>query len=125
MEPCDAFGRFFKELRIGTRLTLRKFCLTYGLDPGNLSKMERGLMPPPSSREKLEQYASYLGLKEGDDNWYQFFDLAAACSGRIPADVMDDARLVEKLPLVFRTLRGQKVEDEDQLEELAELIRKA
>lgn len=123
METSLRFGKFFKNMRLRTGLTLRNFCFTFSLDPGNLSKLERGLVPPPASREKLEKYASYLELKEGTDEWYEFFDLAAACTGRIPADVMSDSRLVEKLPLVFRTLRGQKV-SEDQLDELAELIRK-
>jgi transcriptional regulator with XRE-family HTH domain len=124
MEPFALFGAFFKEMRARTGLPLRKFCLTHGVDPGNLSKIERGLLPPPASREKLGKYAAWLGLKEGTDEWYEFFDLAAACSGKIPPDVMSNAELVQKLPLVFRTLRGQKV-PEEQLDELAELIRKA
>lgn len=123
MNLLSFFGQFFKKMRQLTGLTLRQFCLEHGLDPGNISKMERGLAPPPSSREKLEKYANALQIKESSDNWYEFFDLAAACSGKIPPDVMSDTQLVEKLPLVFRTLRGQKVPKE-QLDELAELIRR-
>lgn len=123
MSSLSFFGQFFKKMRQLTGLTLRQFCLEHGLDPGNISKMERGLAPPPSSREKLEKYATALQIKESSDNWYEFFDLAAACSGKIPLDVMSDTQLVEKLPLVFRTLRGQKVPKE-QLDELAELIRR-
>jgi transcriptional regulator with XRE-family HTH domain len=111
-------------MRQKRRLTLREFCLKFGLDPGNISKMERGLLPPPSSREKLEQYASFLHLSEGTNEWYEFFDLAAACTGRIPPYLMDDSQLVKRLPLVFRTLRGQKV-PEDQLDTLAEVIRRS
>lgn len=114
------FGAFFKELRLKTGLTLREFCLEHHLDPGNLSRLERGLVPPPQGREKLEEYAGFLGLRKGSDPWYQFFDLAAAEVGRIPEDVMSDAQVVAKLPLLFRTLRGQKVPEE----KLDELIRK-
>jgi len=124
MQLTNSFGQFFKAMRQKTRLTLRNFCLKYGLDPGNISKMERGLIPPPTSREKLEQYASFLQLKEGSTEWYEFFDLAAASSGKIPPYLMDDPELVKRLPLVFRTLRGQKV-PENQLNDLAEIIRKS
>jgi transcriptional regulator with XRE-family HTH domain len=117
------FGQYFKKMRQKRGLTLRKFCFKYGRDPGNISKLERGVIAPPRSREKLEEYASFLGIKEGTDEWYNYFDLAAACSGNIPHYVMDDDSLVERLPLVFRTLRGEKV-PKDKLKELAELIRK-
>jgi transcriptional regulator with XRE-family HTH domain len=118
------FGRFFKEMRLRLGLGLREFCLTNGLDAGNISKLERGLVAPPRSREKLQDYASLLQLSEGSDEWYEFFDLAAAETGRIPDDILDDAALVEKLPVVFRTLRGKKV-SEEKLDELVERIRRA
>jgi transcriptional regulator with XRE-family HTH domain len=118
------FGEFFKAVRGRRGLTLRRFCLTHGLDPGNISRMERGLMPPPTGREKLEKLASYLELKVGSDEWYEFFDLAAASAGRVPEYVMDNAELVKRLPLVFRTLRGQKPEKE-KLDSLVEAVRKA
>ena len=86
--------------------------------------MERGLLPPPQSQEKLAEYARALGLKKGSDQWYEFFDLAAASSGQIPPDVMSDKELVAKLPLFFRTIRRQKVSDK-KLQELAEKIRRA
>ena len=117
------FGQYFKKMRQKRGLTLRKFCFKHGIDPGNISKLERGVNAPPRSREKLEEYASHLRIKEGTDEWYTYFDLAAACSGNIPHYIMSDDSLVEKLPLVFRTLRGEKVPI-DKLKELAELIRK-
>jgi len=123
MKDFTMFGKFFKELRKRRGLTLRQFCLENNLDPGNISKLERGKTHPPSSRELLEKYASYLQIEVGSDDWYNFFDYAAACSGKIPMDVMKDEDLVEKLPFIFRTLRGQKVPKE-KLEELVELIRR-
>ena len=124
MKDFTLFGRFFKELRQRSGLTLRQFCQQNGLDPGNISKIERGKIAPPNSHEILEKYASYLEIEEGSDNWYNFFDYAAACSGKIPASVMNNDKLVDKLPLIFRTLRGQKVSKE-QLDDLAEFIRRA
>ena len=123
MSLNNSFGNYFKEMRLKAGFTLRKFCQTYNLDPGNISKLERGKLRPPSS-QKLEQYANCLKIPRGSNEWYEFFDLAAAEAGRIPEDVMSDEMLVEKLPLVFRTLRGQKV-SEEQLEELIGLIRRS
>ena len=31
-------------------LTLREFCRRNGFDPGNVSRLERGLVPPPQTR---------------------------------------------------------------------------
>ena len=118
------FGSFFKQLRVNQRRTLREFCLEHGLDPGNLSRLERDRQPPPQSREKLEQYARALGIQEGGDDWYEFFDLAAVGAGRIPDALLSDEGVVARLPLVFRTLRQQRV-DGDQLDELIELIRRS
>ncbi len=113
------FGPQVKNLRIKRGLTLREFCLSHGLDPGNMSRLERGLVPPPESRERITELAGFLGLKAGSDEWQQLFDLAAADSGRIPEDVMSDEEVVAKLPILFRTLRGEKVP----AEKLNELIR--
>lgn len=124
MSKDNTFGRFFKEMRLRTGLSLRQFCLDHGLDPGNTSKMERGLASPPQSKEKLEEYAKYLGIEKDSDDWYNFFDYAAASTGRLPPDVMSDEELVKKLPVVFRTLRGQKL-PVDKLKQLAELIRRS
>jgi hypothetical protein len=54
---------------------------------------------------------------------YTFFDLAAAETGRIPPEILEDEAIVEKLLILFRTLRGQKVSDE-QLDELVRKLRK-
>lgn len=121
---CNVFGQFFKEMRLRTGLSLRQFCLDHGLDPGNISKMERGLASPPQSKDKLEEYAQYLSIEKDSDDWYKFFDYAAASTGRIPPDVMSDEELVKKLPVVFRTLRGQKLSVE-KLSDLVELIRRS
>ena len=123
MTKATRFGEFFKRRRIALGETLRQFCHKNGLDPGNISRLERGLLPPPQGREVLASYAKHLKLKKGSDEWYEFFDLAAAGAGRIPPSILDDEELVEKLPILFRTLRGQRVSDE-QLDELVRKIRK-
>ncbi len=116
------FGDFFKKKREEKRISLRQFCSQNGLDAGNISKMERGLMPPPHGHEKLEEYAGLLGIKKGSDDWYSFFDLAATETGKIPTEILKQGDIVNQLPVLFRTLRGQKVSDE-QLDQLIHLIK--
>lgn len=116
------FGEFFKKKRIELGKTLRQFCMENNLDPGNISKLERGILPPPTSEEKLEHYARCLKIKKGSDEWYEFFDLAHASAGRIPEEIVSDENLLSKLPLVFRTLRGQKLTRE-QLNKLAKKLK--
>jgi len=117
------FGEFFKTKRIERRHTLRDFCKLYGLDAGNISKIERGLLPPPESKEKLEQYCEHLGFKEGTSDWYEFFDLAAAGKGSIPADLRSDQRILDALPIIFRTFRDKKISAK-KIDELIEAIKK-
>jgi transcriptional regulator with XRE-family HTH domain len=116
------FGNRLKEIRIAKGVTLREFCQANGLDPGNYSRLERGLFPAPQKEELLAKYATALGLKKGTDEWLEFFDLAAASRGEIPRDLLSDEEVVEKLPALFRTLRGSPI-TEDQLDELIEKIR--
>jgi len=102
------FGELFKTKRIELGLTLRQFCLDNNLDPGNISKLERSILPPPQ-HEKLIEYAKLLKIKEGTDEWYQFIDLAAELGGKVPEDIMKDEAVVDKLPVLFRTLRGREI----------------
>ena len=120
----QTFGQFFKEKRITLRKTLRRFCFENGLDPGNISRLERGIMPPPQGSDKLEEYARYLQIKKGTDDWYKFFDLARIEAGRIPDELLKDEAIAASLPILFRTLRGQKI-SEKKLEKLVELIKKS
>src|SRR5690606_27885083 len=90
--------------------TLRSFCLRHKLDPGNISRLERGRAAPPESQEILETYAKALKLKQGSEQWHAFMDAAAAERGRIPVDLMDD-EVIEKLPVLFRALRDAKTDD--------------
>lgn len=123
MNPKALFGEFFKAKRIERGFTLREFCRKFSLNPGNLSKMERGLLPPPDKDEKLEEYASYMGIEKGSADWYQFFDLSHACRGKIPKEFLEDEELIRSLPLIFRTFRSKKISNE-RLNDLIERIKK-
>jgi len=62
------FGDYFKELRRGKRLTLREFCRRADVDPGNTSKIERGILPPPRYKV-LARYAQVLGISTESEEW--------------------------------------------------------
>lgn len=119
----ERFGEFFEFLRQRNHLTLREFCKRADCDPANISRMERGLMPPPKNLDILERYADVLSLEAGSEDRQSFFDLAAVDQGMVPADIMENADLVKALPVFFRTLRGQKPTP-DEMQRIAEKIKK-
>jgi hypothetical protein len=92
------------------------------LDPGNLSKYERELLPPPQDPSTLDRMARALQLKKGTDAHREFTDLAAASAGRIPTDLQSDPKVVARMPLLFRAVRGRKFSPEELLE-LAEQLK--
>lgn len=110
------FGPWVRYRRAEIGLTLRRFALETDLDPGNLSKYERGLLPPPQDPGTLERMARALQLKKGTDEHRELTDLAAASAGRIPADLQSDPMVVARMPLLFRALRGRKFSREDIIE---------
>lgn len=110
------FGPFLKQLRMARKISLRQFSLSAEADPGNISRIERGVLPPPQDRSILDRYAGALGLKDGEDEWFTFYDLAAADRGIIPRDLMQNEEIVSFLPAFFRTLRGVKPTGEEMLQ---------
>ena len=106
----SGFGVYFKELRKRKGRTLRAFCQANGFDPGNISRLERGIAPPPESQAKLRQYGKALGLRKGSMEWIEFFDRAAGARRQLPVDLLRDGKVLEKLPALFRTLRAGRVE---------------
>ena len=119
-----SFGSLLKQHRQSLGKTLREFCLENGFDPGNHSRLERGLYPPPEGHDLIEKYALAADLIPGTDDWIEFFDTAALERGNIPTDLMADKEVVEKLPVLFRTLRAQRVTPES-LNDLVEKIRRS
>ncbi len=116
------FGPWVRYRRAEISLTLRRFALETELDPGNLSKYERGLLPPPQVPGTLEKMARALKLRKGTDAHREFTDLAAASAGRIPADLQSDPKIIARMPLLFRAVRGRKFSRED-LVELADKLK--
>lgn len=120
---ASAFGHMFKELRMKSNQSLREFCVRHRYDPGNISKLERGLMAPPQSEEKLIEYGSALGLVRGSSDMQAFVDTGLTCAGQIPTDIMSNEDLVAKLPVLLRTLNKKLTQE--QLDGFIKMIRES
>lgn len=118
------FGELIKEIRSQKRIGLREFCIAADCDPSNWSKIERGMLPPPQDAVVLNRIATILGLSETSEERETIFDFAAIDAGKIPKYVLDDAELVKRLPVFFRTATGKKPTAE-KLKTLAEILRRA
>lgn len=123
-EDSVNFGGFVKERRIKQELTLREFCERHGFDPGNHSRLERGVYGPPQDRSKLEELAHALGIERESEEWEEFHTLAAVENGHIPKSVLEDKELLRRLPVLFRTI-GSKPLPAEKLDELIEMIKRS
>ena len=103
----SSFGVFFAELRQRQQKTLRQFCLDNDFDPGNVSKLERGLVQPPKG-EVLKKYAYALGLKKSSTDWQRFMALAATSAGKIPENLQNEKAVMSQLPVLFMALAAKK-----------------
>jgi len=116
------FGELFKKLRIRSEMTLRQFCEENGFDPGNISKLERDILPAPHAEQKLKTYAKALSIRPGDDEHIEFFDLAAASNKNFSIKNIKDQDLLNRLPVLFRTLDKKNL-TEEKLEKIIQIIK--
>ncbi len=76
MKEAQQFGTRIRELRIKARLSQRCLASKVGVNFTYLSKIENGLLPPPSEKV-ISQLAGVLGVNK---------DELISLSGRTPAD---------------------------------------
>ncbi|HET6383076.1 MAG TPA: helix-turn-helix transcriptional regulator [Armatimonadota bacterium] len=119
----ETFGAYIKRLRLERNLSLREFCLRIKADPSNYSKLERGLHYPPEDA-RLSIYEEALELEPDGAETRELRRLAALGRGMVPPGVLSDQELASKLPLFFRTLEGEPL-NEEKLDEVIEMIRAA
>lgn len=110
------FGEYFRTKRLANEKSLRQFCLKHNYDPGNISKLERGVLTPPHSEEKLADYAKALGIKKTSEEYKKMRELALEANreAMIPSAFrnISDKKLIKKLPLLFRTLDNSSLTEE-------------
>ena len=117
------FGEFLKVRRVAKGISLREFCKRMEMDASNWSKVERGLLAPPQDEEKLRKMARVLEIKIGSPLWKEIKDKANIDAGIIPEDILSDEKVLNSLPIFFRTIRSEKPTPED-LDKLINIIRK-
>ncbi|MBN4070737.1 helix-turn-helix transcriptional regulator [Olleya sp. AH-315-F22] len=110
-------GNLIKEKRIENGLTLRRFCLAIGADPSNWSKIERGLIKFPTTL--LEDIAEVLNFN--NDEIQEIKELSIIQT--ISKDIDLNKKVLEALPVFFRTTRDLKP-SEEQLKELIDILKK-
>ena len=64
-----------------------------------------------------------LNIKFGSPLWEEMKDKANIDAGIIPEDILTDEKVLNSLPLFFRTIRSEKPTPEE-LDKLVEMIRK-
>lgn len=119
-----SFGEFLHQSRIKEKYGLRRFARDIGWQPSNLSNLEHGRLKPPVEKTTLITIAEILGFEEESENWKLLFDLSAKENKRIiPADIKDFLSGVEGIPVLFRTIKEQKI-DENGIEKIINHIKK-
>ncbi|HET6201660.1 MAG TPA: helix-turn-helix transcriptional regulator [Planctomycetota bacterium] len=118
------FGDALRKARAARMLGLREFCRRGGLDPALVSRVERGLAPPPGDRVDLRRFARGLGLSVHSPEWKRLADLAALSRGEVPRDLLRNEEVAGRLPVLFRALRDVK-SDRKLLDRLLRIVREA
>lgn len=119
----NSFGEFLKVHRIAKRITLRAFSEALGMDPSNYSRMERGQLQPPVNEGKINNFARLLGIPTNSMEYREMVRLAALGRGEIPPAILSDQEVFSKLPVFFRTLEGDKLDD-FVIDELVDILKK-
>lgn len=117
------FGEFIEELRIDKGYTLREFCMKFGYDAGNHSKLERGLRKPPEDPQALEKLATDLGIEKSSELWDKFSNLAFVTKKEYKFVKLNNEQLLEKLPVLFRAVDRPDL-TEQELDQLIEIVRR-
>lgn len=124
MKKPTGFGQILKNLRIKNELGLRQACKLTGYDPSNWSKIERGLLAPPSEEKTLKEWAKILGLKKEGKQYKEFIYQANIAQGIIPSSILSNKNAVACLPAFFRTV-GNKKPTKEEIDQLIKLIKQA
>lgn len=112
------FGEKIKQLRIAQGDSLRSFSEKSGFDAGNLSKIERGILPPPTD---ISKYLEAFNIKENSVEALELKDIASKSLATTEfVNVSDE--VAERLPQFFRTLDNSQLTKE-KLEKLLKYLK--
>ncbi len=114
------FGQQLSHHRKGAGLTLREFSKLIGYDSSNISKIERGVLPPPAAGIVLRKWAGALGLKSGSREFNNF--VSSGLATRFKKQTKSDEELQALMPAFFRTVGNKRV-DPETYEKLMAILR--
>ena len=120
----DTFGNMLRERRKVLRLGLREFALRAEVDAGNLSKIERGKLNPPQTRDVLDRICFALEHDPSSQEAEILRDKAAAENGRLPEEIIADDEILSRMPVLLRTVHNKQLSAE-QLDRLIEMIKES
>jgi transcriptional regulator with XRE-family HTH domain len=120
--PKD-FGEMLKGRRAELRLSLRDCAIRANIDPGNLSRIERGRAAPPQDAEVLARLIDALEWT-GTAAGQELIDVAAMQNGRIPRDILSNEEVMAALPVLLRTVNNKQL-DGARIEQLVDMIKNA
>lgn len=101
------FGKLLSEKRLNMNLTIREFARLTSYDASNISKIERGIIPPPPTMT-LKKWAERLSLQHDTSEHQEFLDTAVLSRNQIPEDAPAEFRN-QLLPALLRTSRSKKL----------------
>lgn len=114
------FGAYLKELRLDHEFGLRAFSVALRMDPGYLSRIERGKLRPPREDNFFEDVAVVLGLDPKDEKINKLRDIALGERFETISRGMGQyAQDVQLIPLLLRTVADKRLSKED----MADLIK--
>lgn len=116
------FGGKLKQFRLSANLSLRDVCKKLSYDPSNWSKIERGIINPPTDEKVLEKWAKALNI-EKEDKIKDFVYSAKVLQGLIPNDIINNKDLINHLPVFFRTA-GKKKPNKKDIDSLINIIKR-
>lgn len=119
MSEPNGFGNFIKEKRLNMNISLREFCRHMDMDPSRWSKIERGLLYPPTDEAWLAECAKWFGMSLSEA--IDLFNLARLTI-IAPKRPLSDAEVADVLPAFVCTATGKRPTKE-QLHNIIDLIR--
>jgi len=117
----NEFGELVKARRAELRLTLRECAMRARIDPGNLSRIERGRSAPPQDDAVLYRMLDALQWLDSDKTQH-LRDMSATQNGRIPIDILADEKVMSAMPILLRTVANKQL-DASQVDKLVEMIK--
>lgn len=119
----DDFGELIQKRRAELRLSLRDCAVRANMDPGNLSRIERGRAAPPQDPDVLARIVESLELT-GTEQAQTLLDVASMQNGRIPHDILSNEEVMSALPVLLRTVNNKQL-GAASIEKLIEMIKNA